>query len=113
MNSYMVGADWDLVEKTASDMLDKNSISNEKQKLKTSNEPHGHNYEAVAHFKQYAEKHDQYYVYSTNIRPGKPNKPSLVFKCSTLKAQFALKMDQTKDNALSEEVCFFDGKVNE
>ncbi|XP_028408652.1 uncharacterized protein LOC114531204 [Dendronephthya gigantea] len=106
------GADWDTVEKTASAVTDKKSISNEKQKVKASNEPHGHNYEAVAHFKQYADKRDPFYVYSINDRRGNPNKPSLVFKSSTLKAQFALKMDRTKDNALSEEVCFFDGKVS-
>ena len=111
LNVY-IGADWESVEKTASHVLDKKSISNEKQKLKILNEPHGHNYEAVAHFKQYADKRDPYYVYSINDRRGNPNKPSLVFKSSSLKAQFALKMDRTKDNALSKEVCFFDGKVS-
>ena len=95
-----------------SDVLDKKSISNEKQKLKTSNEPHGHSYEAVAHFKQYADQCDPFYVYSINDRRGNPNKPSFVFKSSTLKAQFALKMDRTMDNVLSEEVCFFYGKVS-
>ena len=100
------------MEKAASDVLDKKSISNEKQKLKTSNEPHGHSYEAGAHFKQYADQRDPFYVHSINDRRGNPNKPSFVFKSSTLKAQFALKMDRTMDDVLSEEVCFFDGKVS-
>ena len=111
LNVY-IGADWESVEKTASHVLDKKSISNEKQKLKRLNEPHGHNYEAVAHFKQYADKRDPYYVYSINDRRENPNKPSLVFKSSSLKAQFALKMDRTKHNVLSKEVSFFDGKVS-
>lgn len=56
-------------------------------------------------------KRDPYYVYTINDRRGNPEKPSLVFKSSSLKAQFALKMDQTKNNQLSQEFCFFDGKV--
>jgi predicted nucleic acid-binding Zn finger protein len=47
-----------------------------------------------------------------NDRRGNPSKPSHVFKSSKLKAQFALNMDcATSKNKLSEEFCFFDGKV--
>ena len=100
-----------LDEEVASFLPKKRTISNEKQKLKASNEPHGHNYEAVANFKEYADKRDRYNIYTINNRRGNPNKPSLVFQSSTLKAQFALKMDQTQNNPLSEEVCFFYGKM--
>jgi hypothetical protein len=48
------------IEKTALSVVDKKVISNEKQKVKTSNESHGHNFEAVAHFKQYADQRDPY-----------------------------------------------------
>ena len=92
-------------------MANKEWLSNEKQKIKASSEPHGHNFEAVAHFKQYADKRGPFYVYSINDRRGNPEKPSLVFKSSALKAQMALKMDRTKSNLLSEEFCYFDGKV--
>ena len=109
---YLVlGTDWKNIEQTALSVIDKKWISNEKQKNKTSHEPHGHNFEAVAHFKEYADKRDPYYVYTINDRRGNPEKPSLVFKSSSLKAQFALKMNQTKNNQLSQEFCFFDGKV--
>ena len=79
--------------------------------MKASNKPHGHNFEAVAHFKQYADKRDPYYVYTINDRRGNPKKPSLVFKSSSLKAQIAPKMDRGKNSQLSEEFCYFDGKV--
>jgi hypothetical protein len=108
----LIGADWNSIEQAASLIPKKKTISNEKQKLKALNEPHRHNYEAVAHFKEYADKRNPYYVYTINDRHGNPNKPSLVFKSSTLKAQFALKMEQNQNNPLSEEVCFFDGKMS-
>ena len=91
--------------------MSKKWLSNEKQKMKTSIEPHGHNFEAVAHFKQYADKRDPFYVYTINDRRGNPEKLSLVFKSSSLKAQMALKLDRTQSNVLSDEFCDFDGKV--
>lgn len=82
---YLVlGTDWKNIEQTALSVIDKKWISNEKQKNKTSHEPHGHNVEAVAHFKEYADKRDPYYVYTINDRRGNPEKPSLVFKSSSL-----------------------------
>ncbi|CAB4012392.1 Hypothetical predicted protein [Paramuricea clavata] len=49
-----------------------------------------------------------------NDRRGNSSKPSHVFKSSKLKAQFALNMDcATSENKLSEEFCFFDGKVKQ
>jgi hypothetical protein len=100
-----LGADWKKIEQTALNFADRKWISNEKQKLKASNEPHGHNFEAVAHFKQHADTRDPYYVYTMNDRRGNPAKPSFVFKSSKLKANFPLKMEQKDDNEnkLSEE----------
>ena len=105
------GSNWDSIEKAAVQTLDRKWISNEKQKMKMKNEPYGHNFEAVAHFKQYADARDPYYVYKLNDRRGNPDKPSYVFKTSRLKAKFALNMDQSSDHILSQEFCFFDGKV--
>ena len=79
--------------------------------MKKENEPHGHNFEAVAHFKPYADNRDPYYVYKLNDKRGSPEKPSFIFKTSRLKAKFAINMDRYKDNILSNEFCFFDGKV--
>ena len=47
-----------------------------------------------------------------NDRRGNPDKPSFAFKTSKFKAKFALSMDRTEDQILSQEFCFFDGKVN-
>ncbi|CAB4026182.1 Hypothetical predicted protein [Paramuricea clavata] len=106
------GKDWNSIEETARNIMDKKWLSNQKQKIKDSNQPHGHNFEAVAHFKQYADQRDPYYVYTMNDRRENPSKPSHVFKSSKLKAQFALNMDcATSENKLSDEFCFFDGKV--
>lgn len=56
-------------------------------------ELHGHNFEAIAQFKQFPQ---------LNKRRGNPHKPSFVFKTSKLKALFALNMDETKDHILSK-----------
>ena len=66
--------------------------SNEKQRARNINEPHGHNFEAVAQL---------------NDRLGNPERPSFVFKTSKLKELFALNMDETKDHILSQKSCFF------
>lgn len=91
--------------------MNKKWLSNEKQKIKASSEPHRHKFEAVAHFNQYADKCDPFYVYAINDRRGNPEKPSLVFKSSAPKTQMALKMDRTKNNCLSGEFCYFDRKL--
>ena len=41
--------DWQVIEKIARNVLDKKWLSNHKQKVKASNQPHGHSFEAVAH----------------------------------------------------------------
>ena len=71
--------------------------SNAKQRARNINEPHGDNFEAVAHLKQF----------SINDRLGNSERPSFVFKTSKLKALFALNMDETKDHILSKKVFFF------
>ena len=91
-------ADWRNIEQAAAAFSNKKWISNEKQKSKLSNEPHGHNFEAVAHFKEYAYKRYPYYVYTIHEMRGNPTKPSFVIKLSKLKASFALKMDQKNEN---------------
>ena len=93
----------------AIETLDKKWISNEKQKTRKNNE--SQNFEAIAHFKQFSDSHDPYYIYKQNDRCANPDKPSFVFKTSKLKALFALNMDETKDHILSKEFCFFNGKV--
>ena len=109
---FCIGKDWNSIEETAQNVMDKRWLSNQKQKIKNFNEPHGHNFEAVARFKQYADQRDPFYIYTMNDRRGNPNKPSYVLKSSKLKAQFALNMDCTSsENKLSEEFCYFDGKV--
>lgn len=78
--------------------------SNDKRRARNINEPHGHNFEAVAHLKQF----------SITFRLGNSERPSFVFKTSKLKALFALNMDETKDHIFSKKFCFFflfDGKV--
>ena len=102
---FCIGKDWNSIEETARNVMDKRWLSNQKQKIKKFNEPHGHNFEAVAHFKQYADQRDPFYIYTMNERRGNPNKPSYVFKSSKLKAQFTLNMDYTSsENKLSEEL---------
>jgi len=78
--------DWASIKKVAIESLDKKWISNEKQKTRKNNEPHGHNFEAVAHFKQFSDSCDPYYIYRLNDRRSNPDKPSFVFKTSKLKA---------------------------
>ena len=103
--------DWSEIEKAARDTLDRKWIANEKQRFKQHEERHGHNFEAVVNFKQFTDQRDPYYVFKLNDSRGNPDRPSFVFKTSKLKAKFALNMDRSKDHFLSEEFCYFDGKV--
>lgn len=48
--SMMKQSDWSSVVKAAIVTLDKKWISNEKKKTRKNNGPHGHNFEAIAHF---------------------------------------------------------------
>ena len=77
------------------------SISNETK-------PCGHNFEAVAHFKQYCDAKDPFYVYKINDTKGNPDRPSFVFKTSTLKVKITINMDRDKEHFLAQEFCFFD-----
>lgn len=103
---------WEEVKKTAKSFEDKKWISNQKQKIKSETQPYGHNFEAVATYKEYCDKRDPYYIYKMNDKRGNPDKPSFVFKGSKLGAKFALNMVENGDHVLSIEFCCFDGKVN-
>lgn len=103
---------WEEVKKTAKSFGDKKWISNQKQKIKNETQPYGHNFEAVATYKQYCDKRDPYYIYKMNDKRGNPDRPSFVFKSSKLGAKFALNMTEDEDHILSKEYCCFDGKVN-
>ncbi len=102
--------DWSKVDKQATMLLNTKWIFNKKQEVRKETEPHGNNFEAVANFKQYCDQNDPFYIYKMNDKRGNPDKPSFVFKSSTLKAKIAINMDKDKDHFLSQEFCFFDGK---
>lgn len=103
---------WEEVKKTAKSFGDKKWIANQKQKIKSKTQPYGHNFEAVATYKQYCDIRDPYYIYKMNDKRGNPDRPSFVFKSSKLGAKFALNMTEDEDHILSKEFCCFDGKVN-
>jgi hypothetical protein len=100
---------WEDIKKTAKSFGDK--ISNQKQKVKSETKPFGHNFEAVAAYKEYCDKKDPFYIYKINDKRGNPDKPSFVFKSSKLGAKFAQDMVE-EGHILHEEFCCFDGKVN-
>ena len=102
--------DWEKVDKQASELLNTKWISNRKQEVTKETEPYGHNFEAVAHFKQYCDAKDPFYIYKINDTRGNPDRSSFVFKTSTLKAKIAMNMDMDKEHFLAQEFCFFDGK---
>ena len=102
--------DWDKVDKQARELLNTKWISNRKQEVIRETEPYGHNFEAVAHFKQYCDVKDPFYIYKMNDTRGNPDRPSFVFKTSILKAKIAISMDKDKEHFLAQEFCFFDGK---
>ena len=64
----------------------------------------------MAHFKQYCDVKYPLYIYKTNDNTGNPDRPSFVFKLTTLKAKIAINMDRDKKQFLAQEFCFFDGK---
>ena len=92
-------------------LSDKKWISNKKQAIKKNNEPYGHHFEAVAHFKTYTDERDPYYVYKVKYNADEASRHSYVFKTSKLKAKMAINMHRTGGNFLSSEFCYFDGKV--
>ena len=110
LSAFRKQLDWSEVEKEVESTLDRTRISNIKKKVKREMQPVGHDFEAVAVFKEYCDKKDVYYVYKMNDRRGNPDKPSYVFKSSKTKAEIALNMDKDGNNILNEEYCFFDGK---
>lgn len=69
----------------------------------------------MAHFKQYCDVKDPFYIYKINDNTGNPDRPSFVFKLSTLKAKIAINMENTKElkvtfllQPLSTTPCFGD-----
>ena len=94
-------SDGSSIEKPATETPEKKMDLKRETKNKY-NGPPGHNFEATAHFKQFSDSSDPYYIYKLNDRRGNPDK---------LKASFAFNMNETKDYILSKEFCFFDGKV--
>lgn len=104
-------SDWSEVEKAAESVMNRKRISNEKEKVKRQNEPLGHHFEAVAHFKQYTDSRDPYYIHTLNFKGHNISQQSFVFKMSKLKATFGLNMDRTGEHPLCHEFCYFDGKV--
>ena len=50
-----------------------------KKKFKSAIEPHGHSFEAVVSFKEYYDRHDQFFTYKINDRSGNPDQPSSFF----------------------------------
>ena len=110
LSAFRQQLDWSEVEKEVESTLDRNWISNIKKKAKREMQPVGHDFEALAVFKEYCDKKDVYYVYKINDRRGNPDKPSFVFKSSKKKAEIAINMDKDGNHFLNDEYCFFDGK---
>ena len=110
ISAFRQQLDWNEVEKKVESTLDRNWIANTKKKVKREMEPIGHDFEAVAVFKEYCDKKDRSYIYKINDRRGNPDMPSFVFKTSATKARMGLNMDREGDHFLHEEFCFFDGK---
>ena len=110
LSAFRQELDWNEVEKRVESTLDRNWIANTKKKFKKEMEPVGHDFEAVAVFKEYCDKRDKFFIYKLNDRRGNPDLPSFVFKTSETKARMAIHMNRGGDHFLSEEFCFFDGK---
>lgn len=104
--------DWQTVEKEAASVVNRKQISNIKQNIRAETETHGHNFEAIVNFKEYCDEKDKLYVFKINHRRGNPDQPSFVFKTSEAKIKLAVAMDKEKEDFLSEEFSFFDGKHN-
>lgn len=102
---------WDLLESKAAKIVDRKWISNQKQNVKKEIHSSGENFEAVVTFKLYCDAKDDLFVYKVNDRRGNPDVPSFVFKTSKERMRIALQMNKDGDQFLSEEFCYFDGKV--
>ena len=63
ISAFRQKLDWDEVEKQVESTMDRNWIVNTKKKVKRDMEPAGHNFEAVAVFKEYCEKKDTSFIY--------------------------------------------------
>lgn len=112
LSAFRNQMDWQTVEKEAASIVNRKQITNIKQKIRAETEPHGHNFEAIVNFKEYCDEKDKLYVYKINDRRGNPDQPSSVFKSSEAKMKLAVAMNNEKDDFLSEQFCFFDGKHN-
>ena len=54
--------DWASIEKSGDEIIDRKWIPECEQKIKAKTKPYGHSFEAVAHFKQYADSRNPYYI---------------------------------------------------
>ena len=97
--------DWDKVAEKAKQLVDRKWIANELQKARKQEAPEGHTFEGVFEFKAHTDKRDPFYIYRVDPNMG------IVFKTSRRRLEFALNMAQDGDHFLSQEFCFFDGKV--
>ena len=80
LSAFQEQKDWADVEREVASAIDRNWISNIKEKVKNDIEPHGHNIEAVVSFKEYCDKKDQLYIYKINDRRGNPYQPYTFLK---------------------------------
>ena len=110
LSAFQEQRDWRDVKKAAASAIDKNWISNVKEKVKKDIESHGHNFEAVVSFKECYNKKDPFYIYKINDRKGNQDQPSFIFKTSSVKLNVALNMDCDGDHFMNTEYCFSDGK---
>ncbi|RMX45686.1 hypothetical protein pdam_00019976 [Pocillopora damicornis] len=73
LSAFQEQKDWADVESEAASTIDRKWISN------SDIEPHGHSFEAVVSFKEYYDRHDQFFTYKINDRRGNPDQPSSFF----------------------------------
>ena len=111
LSALRSGEDWTTVVSEASQILDKKWIANQKQDLRKNTYPSGENFEALATFKEYCDKEDKLLVFKINDRRCNPDLPSYVFKTSKARMQIAENMNRDGKHFMSNEYCFFDGKV--
>lgn len=111
MSALRTEETWEVVESKAAKIIDRKWVHNQKQTVKNEINPSGENFEALVTFKLYCDKKDDLLIYKVNDRRGNPDIPTFVFKTSKERMEIAIQMDKDGDHFLSEEFCYFDGKV--
>ena len=96
---------WEEITKTVKKVTNKKAISNEKIKQRQKLQPLGTGFSAVEEYKKFTDEKDKCYVYAIDKHR------QFVFKTSQTKMKIAYSMDNTGNHFLSEEYCYFDGKV--